>query len=486
MYEITELADDLDDMPSPRQAEAWRKRFRRQHRRPLSMVMFDIEKDTKLCDLKADLIGYKVDYRLYTGLHLVGGCEPDGASGCASLVGFAMDFADDCAPPAQCAGSQFPQPECLDGILGKIGILEDCSAKSTMAVSSPPMPAPQAGRSSLGKRTEKQQRQDNRGATFRVMRRRLDPLQEIALQERPMFLRHRIRKRKRAYNHWNCPLYCDCQNTDVVPSMTASLWMNEIQRPYLFSGKLLKQEMVLPGGERFLWETMKELKAMAKEKNCSLKAKELERRANDVKDAAAASDVAAAPDMPGLPLLDDSSDRDSYRELLHSHLLQIHNPFTECQLSDLQKRVAKWEIRIRPLLDIEEERESFNILTYCSRMLDHFSDTPSKQTLHFRQVSRGQPIWEVSRYFASTLQLANDYNVQLDTDGVMEEGMDTLRLTLLSRKQHFDEPEELDSHISLTASQASRKRKQQVSPGEPLVKRSTLLPGEPHDMDVAL
>lgn len=136
-------------------------------------------------------------------------------------------------------------------------------------------------------------------------------------------------------------------------------------------------------------------------------------------------------------------------------------PMSEFQLSDLQKRVADWETRIRPLLDMEEERETYNIRTYCNRVLDHFSDAPSKQTLRFGSICRGKPIWEVPRYFASTLQLANSYNVELETDGVMEEGMDTLQLTLLSRKQHFHELEEFDSSnvTGTTPSQTQPTRK---------------------------
>lgn len=111
---------------------------------------------------------------------------------------------------------------------------------------------------------------------------------------------------------------------------------------------------------------------------------------------------------------------------------ELNEPLPEFQLTDLQRRVAGWESRIRPLLDMEEERESFDIRTYCNRVLDNFSDAPSKQTLHFRSICKDKPVWEVPRYFASALQLANNYNVELETDGIMEEGMDTLQLTLPS------------------------------------------------------
>ncbi|XP_077531290.1 uncharacterized protein LOC144143404 [Haemaphysalis longicornis] len=136
---------------------------------------------------------------------------------------------------------------------------------------------------------------------------------------------------------------------------------------------------------------------------------------------------------------------------------------SEYELTAMQKRVADWEARIRPLLDTEEERESFDVRTYCNRVLDSFSGAPSKQALPFRSICGGKPVWEVARYFASTLQLANSCNVQLEAEGTIEEGMDTLQLTLLSRKQHFLELEDFGHSSSVRGTPPSppaRKRKQ--------------------------
>lgn len=510
MHEDTELEDNLDDLPSPRQAArnqaaAQRNQFRRQRRRPLSMVVFDTDKETKLYDLKADVIGYKMDYRLYTGLHLVGcespdecsysqecGRDSDGMSRCASPVGSATDFADDCAP-----GSPLPEPECPDMIpfSGEIGAFEEYPAKPDVEESTPVTPVPQGRQSNLAKRIKEervkneQQQQDNLEQPLIIIKKLLDPLQEVTLKNRPVLVRRKARKR--AFDECSSSSDGDTVTTVVVP--VAAIWINGSQYPHLVTKELQlqKQEKVLPGGERFLQDTMKALKQASKEKDRNPEKEGFEQTAGDVNADSAAVDVAGAPDMPGdddlpaddcdldvglgcctdadlpdeaaqgPPSLTDSSDKDSYEKLVHSYLREFHEPLSECQLSDLQKRVADWETRIRPLLDTEEDRESFNIRTYCSRVLDNFSDTPSKQTLYFRQICQGKHAWEVPRYFASTLQLANSYNVELATDGVMEEGMDTLQLTLLSRKQHFHELEEYDSHVSTAPSQTSRKGKQQ-------------------------
>ncbi|XP_077518024.1 condensin-2 complex subunit H2-like isoform X2 [Amblyomma americanum] len=520
MHEDTELADSLDDLPSPRQAArnqaaAQRNQFRRQRRRPLSMVVFDTEKETKLHDLKADVVGYKVDYRLYSGVHLVDcesphegshsqecGRDSDGTSICASPLRSSVELSDDCAP-----GSPLPEPECPDMIpfSGEIGAFEECPAKPDVEESTPVVPVPKGRQSTLANRVKEERinNEENQGHSFVIVRKLLDPMQEITLKNRPILVRRRARKRP----FDQCSSSSsegDTLTTVIVP--IATVWVKGSQYPQLLSKELQlkKKEKIIPGGERFLQETMKALKQAEKERNSAKEG--FEETASDVNDdaAAPADDAAAAPpaddsadtpDTPDMPADDDdvpaddgdrgvglaccanaelpgeaaqgpppsteSSDKDSYQRLVHTYLQEFHEPLSECQLSDLQKRVAEWETRIRPLLDIEEERESFNIRTYCSRVLDHFSDAPSKQTLYFRQICQGRPVWEVSRYFASTLQLANNYNVELATDGVMEEGMDTLNLTLLSRKQHFHELEEFDSNISTTPSQTARKGKQQ-------------------------
>ncbi|KAL1470665.1 hypothetical protein MTO96_040299, partial [Rhipicephalus appendiculatus] len=483
MHEDMEVADSLDDLPTPRQAArnqaaAQRNQFRRQRRRPLAMVVFDTEKETKLYDLKVDVVGFRVDYRLYSGVVEMAEsqeqqeCARDGDTATSlsmSPAHSSLDLADDCGPASPLLMPEEPEmvPFC-----GDIGAFEECPAKPDVE-EAPTVPVPPVRNSSLAKRIKEE----------RIKNERLhDPMEEGAGVDKPLMVRRKTRKRA----------FDECSSTDgesvstvIVP--VAAIWVKQSHYPQLLSKELQLQKkgQVLPGGERYLLQTLEALKKMDKGKKDQSK-DGFEDSAEDLDDADDCPDM-PSDDLPGAeeedkdldlaccadlqlpeaaeqgpPSTEDSLEKDSYEKLVHSYLQEFHEPLSECQLSDLQKRVADWESRIRPLLDIEEERESFNIRTYCNRVLDHFSDAPSKQTLYFRQICRGRQVWEVPRYFASTLQLANNYNVELGTDGVMEEGMDTLHLTLLSRKQHFHELEEFgDHHVSLTnSSEPARKGKQ--------------------------
>lgn len=489
MHEDMEVADSLDDLPTPRQAvrnqaAAQRNQFRRQRRRPLAMVVFDTEKETKLYDLKDDVVGYQVDYRLYTGVQEMAESQDEqqqengrdadpSASLSMSPVGSTLDMADDCRPASPLSVSEDAEmvPFC-----GDIGAFEECPAKPDVEEPST-VPVPPVRQSNLAKRIKeeriKHEQQQFPTQPFIVIKRLHDPVEEVLGKDKPLMIR---RKRKRALD--DCS---DTVSTVIVP--VATIWVKQSHYPHLLTKELQlrKQGEVLPGGERCLRQTLEALKQMNKEKDQNKDGfEDTTEDVHDVDDTPcddlpgaeeeekdfdlACSANIMLPDVaePGPPPSDESSEKDSYEKLVHTYLQEFHEPLSECQLSDLQKRVADWECRIRPMLDIEEERESFNIRTYSNRVLEHFSDAPSKQTLYFRQICRGREVWEVSRYFASTLQLANNYNVELNTDGVMEKGMDTLQLTLLSRKQHFHELEEFgDSHVSLTnSSEPARKGKQ--------------------------
>ncbi|XP_065306370.1 condensin-2 complex subunit H2 isoform X3 [Dermacentor albipictus] len=506
MHEDMELADSLDDLPTPRQAArnqaaAQRNQFRRQRRRPLAMVVFDTEKETKLFDLKNDVVGYRVDYRLYTGVHEMAESQDQQQQECCrdsdpsaspsmSPMDTSLDMADDCGP-----ASPLPMSEDAEMVpfCGDIGAFEECPAKPDVEETST-VPVPPVRQSSLAKRIKeervKHEQQQHPAQPFIVVKRLHDPMEEVMGKDKPLVIRRRTRKR--AFDEC-ASLDGKTVSTVIVP--VAAIWVKQSHYPHLLTKELQlrKQGEVLPGGERYLRQTLEALKKMDKGKDQSKDGFEdtaedvddiddmpwffgnfilpntirddlpgVEEEEKDLDLACCANIMLPEVAEQGPPPSDESSERDSYEKLVHSYLQEFHEPLSECQLSDLQKRVADWESRIRPMLDIEEERESFNIRTYCNRVLDHFSDAPSKQTLYFRQICRGRHVWEVSRYFASTLQLANNYNVELNTDGVMEEGMDTLQLTLLSRKQHFHELEEFgDNNVSLTnSSEPTRKGKQ--------------------------
>ncbi|KAL3171987.1 hypothetical protein MRX96_043666 [Rhipicephalus microplus] len=474
MHEEMDVADSLDDLPTPRQtarnqAAAQRNHFLRQRRKPLAMIVFDTEKESKLYDLKDDLVGFRVDYQMYSGV--VQMAESQGAAGVCSGRG----------------RRYFPVHVARALLFGHGRRLWTSITNSSLA------------KRIKEERIKNEQQQPYPPIQpFIVVKRLHDPLEEGDGKDKPLVVRRKTRKRA----------FDECSSTDgesvstvIVP--VAAIWVKQSHYPHLLSKELQLQKkgQVLPGGERFLLETLAAMKKI--DKGGQDQSKDgFEDSTEDVDDVDDGLDM-PSDDLPGTEEEDkgidlacctdtrmpeeaeqrpssteDSLEKDSYQRLVHTYLEEFHEPLSECQLSDLQKRVADWESRIRPLLDIEEERESFNIRTYCSRVLDHFSDAPSKQTLYFRQICRGREVWEVPRFFASTLQLANNYNVELGTHGVMEEGMDTLHLTLLSRKQHFHELEEFgDNQVSYTnSSEPARKGKQRKRPA------AVLQPEDPSDV----
>ncbi|XP_077559813.1 condensin-2 complex subunit H2-like isoform X2 [Haemaphysalis longicornis] len=437
-HEEMELADSLDDLPTPRQAArnqavaAQKNLFRRQRQRPLSMVVFDTEKQIKLHDCKQDVVGYKVDYRLFSGVHYQPESQDSDESqvrGEESSANFGPNFEDasslDVADSAP--GSPLSEPPDAEPIpfCGDIAAFEECPAKPETQDTCPTSPVPPPVRQTPRRVKEeriKKEMQAPQPQHILLIKRLHDPMEDVLSMEKPLVLRRRTRKRP----HEDSAPDPEGAATDVIVPV-ATLWVKQGQFPH--SG-----DDDGPNDDN-----------------------------NDIDLGAFADADLPVESAQGPPSTPEEPPENSYENLVHNYLREISEPMSEFQLSDLQKRVADWETRIRPLLDMEEERESFNIRTYCNRVLDNFSDAPSKQTLGFRSICRGKPVWEVPRYFASTLQLANNYNVQLETDGIMEQGMDTLQLTLLSRKQHFHELEEFGDSSTVTGtppSQPARKGKQ--------------------------
>ncbi|XP_076303991.1 chromosome associated protein H2 isoform X1 [Tachypleus tridentatus] len=130
----------------------------------------------------------------------------------------------------------------------------------------------------------------------------------------------------------------------------------------------------------------------------------------------------------------------SYEELVQKHVENYLSSAAQFkQLTDLTRRVNQWEERIKPKLELEEKRGSYDIHLYGSHVMSAFPAEKKKSTILFSDFCQGKERWEICRYFLATLQLANNYNVEISSVGILEEGIDTMALTLLSRKQHYEE-----------------------------------------------
>ncbi|XP_022257134.1 condensin-2 complex subunit H2-like [Limulus polyphemus] len=138
--------------------------------------------------------------------------------------------------------------------------------------------------------------------------------------------------------------------------------------------------------------------------------------------------------------VDDLPVVSSYEELVRKHVENYLSSAAQFkQLTDLTRRVNQWEERIKPKLELEEKRGSYDIHVCGAHVMETFPAEEKRSTILFSDFCQGKERWEICRYFLATLQLANNYNVEISTAGVLEKGIDTMALTLLSRKQHYEE-----------------------------------------------
>ena len=164
-----------------------------------------------------------------------------------------------------------------------------------------------------------------------------------------------------------------------------------------------------------------------------------------------------------------SNEVDSYEELVMKRVAAyVAQSQNYIESTDLAKRVAKWHESIGPRLDAVEKRGHFDIHQYGSKILEYFPDGMAKTTIKFNDVARGKEREEVSRYFLSSLMLANTYNVELSNTTSEPLVMDQVELTLLSTKRHHEnmfqdtsagEP----SNNTTSPKRKGRQRKSQVS-----------------------
>lgn len=72
----------------------------------------------------------------------------------------------------------------------------------------------------------------------------------------------------------------------------------------------------------------------------------------------------------------------------------------------MARRVEEWHQKIRPKLEAAEQRSSFDIHEYESKVLSAFSEEIGC-VKPFDEIVAGQPREEVARYFLATLVLVS-------------------------------------------------------------------------------
>ena len=134
-----------------------------------------------------------------------------------------------------------------------------------------------------------------------------------------------------------------------------------------------------------------------------------------------------------------SNEVDSYEELVMKRVAAyVAQSQDYIESTDLAKRVAKWHDSIGPRLDAVEKRGNFDIHQYGSKILNYFPDGLAKTTIKFTDIARGKEREEVSRYFLSSLMLANTYNIEIGNSISDPLAMDQVEMTLLSTKRHHE------------------------------------------------
>ena len=105
----------------------------------------------------------------------------------------------------------------------------------------------------------------------------------------------------------------------------------------------------------------------------------------------------------------------SYEELVARRVEEFISKSQEyMRSSELSQKVAKWHEMIGPRLENLEKRKAFDIHAYGSQVIRE-CEASKKTEVPFREVIKGQKKEEISRFFLSTLMLANTGNVDIST-----------------------------------------------------------------------
>ncbi|XP_029969000.1 condensin-2 complex subunit H2 isoform X2 [Salarias fasciatus] len=155
---------------------------------------------------------------------------------------------------------------------------------------------------------------------------------------------------------------------------------------------------------------------------------ELEGFPDDVPAELGGNDVVSAE-----PLRDELSYEDLVKLRVEQLVVSSRGYTRETSLS---RRVKDWEDKIRPELDLQEQRPVFDIHEYGGRIVDSLSSVGHRRA--FSSIVHGLDNYEACKYLLSSLQLANDYTVEIDSAVGLEDSLDSMGLTLLSTDRATD------------------------------------------------
>lgn len=123
-----------------------------------------------------------------------------------------------------------------------------------------------------------------------------------------------------------------------------------------------------------------------------------------------------------------------YEELVRRNVeLFIATSQKFVQETELSQRIRDWEDTIQPLLQEQEQHVPFDIHTYGDQLVSQFPQL--NEWCPFADLVAGQPAFEVCRSMLASLQLANDYTVEITQQPGLEAAVDTMSLRLLTHQR---------------------------------------------------
>lgn len=123
-----------------------------------------------------------------------------------------------------------------------------------------------------------------------------------------------------------------------------------------------------------------------------------------------------------------------YEELVRRNVeLFIATSQKFIQETELSQRIRDWEDTIQPLLQEQEQHVPFDIHIYGDQLASRFPQL--NEWCPFSELVAGQPAFEVCRSMLASLQLANDYTVEITQQPGLEAAVDTMSLRLLTHQR---------------------------------------------------
>jgi len=138
-----------------------------------------------------------------------------------------------------------------------------------------------------------------------------------------------------------------------------------------------------------------------------------------------------------------ASDHNSYEELVSKMVAEfVQRSQAWIASTDMARKVQSWHKMINPRLQAVEQRKAFDIHKYGSNILGCFQQHQQEQeTLGFHQVIKNKPKEEVSRYFLASLMLANCHNIEIGSQGEIND----MKIRFLSTERHHEQLHEFQA-----------------------------------------